>query len=279
MNIPLKQKIRLWFDFLRLAHQSSNQKLITNLQHSATFYEPWGDYLNTSFTKWWSNHKGLFRSVSSLRKMTPSDVIDNGSMYLVIPLTYAPTTVAKIVQRMYSEEQKHRQVVKKKVKKVYGGTFGLSTDDFQVSQFSYYYRFAKDVYLPMDENFEKVTTKQYVDMAKKIFANQKLVTSWEDRNLARRKVPFKDSSEIYANQSKRARDFVRIVQNILFNVSVGVFPGDYLTASVKNQSIKRRPIQNDNLNKVKRGVSQSRFVKRIVRDEPYDPYRRKVNSK
>jgi hypothetical protein len=197
-------------------------------------------------------------------------------MYLVIPFTYAPTTVGKIVQRMYDEEQTRRNAVKRKVKKVYGGEFGLSTDDFQASQFVYYYRFTKDVYLPLNQKNEKVTTKQYVDAAKKSFSNQKLVTSWSNESFARRKVPFKDSSEIYANQSKRARDFVRIVQNILINVSLGVFPGDYLTASVRNQSEKRRPTQKVNSNKVRRGVSQNRFVKRIVRDEQFDPYRRKV---
>ena len=277
MNIPLKQKIRLWFDFLRLVHQSSDPLLISNFNKIKNNYAPWDDYLNTSFTKWWLTHKSLFRNVSSLRKLTTSDQVDDSAMYLVIPFTYAPTTVGKIVQRMYGEEQTRRNAVKKKVKKVYGGDFGLSTDDFQASQFAYYYRFAKDVYLPLNKKGEKVTTKQYVDAAKRAFADQKLVTSWGSASLARRKVPFKDGSDIYANHSKRARDFVRIVQNILLNVSLGVFPGDYLTAGVKNQSIKRQPTQKVNSNKVLRGVSQKRFVKRIVRDEPYDPYRRKVS--
>jgi hypothetical protein len=278
MNIPLKQKIRLWFDFLRLAHESTDLVLIENLKSSKNFYSPWGNFLNTSFTKWWAMNKSLFRNVSTLRRMTSSDFVDEGSMYLVIPFTYAPTTVSKIVQRMYAEEFSSRQLEKKKVKKVYGGTFGLSTEDFQVSQFAYYYRFAKDVYLPLNAKGEKVTTKQYVDVAKKVFSNQKLITSWNDKTLARRKVPFKDSSEIYANQSKRARDFVRIIENILTNVSIGVFPGDYLTVSVKTQSQKRRLSTNLSVNKIKRGVSQSRYIKKVVRDESFDPFRRKVKS-
>ncbi len=272
MNIPLKQKIQRWFEFLKLAHKSTDPIVIANLKASAEKYAPWGDYLNTSFTKWWATHKDLFRSVSSMRRMTVSDAIDDNSMYLVIPFTYAPTTVAKIVQRMYAEEQNKRLESKKKVKKVYGGSFGLSTDDFQVSQFAYYHRFAKDVYLPLNASGEKVTTKQYVELAKKSFAKQKLVTSWDEKELARRKVPFKDSSDVYANQSKRARDFVRIVENILRNVSLGEFPGNYFTAAVKNQAVKRKKSPDYPVRKSKRGVSQRQYQTLIDRGNPFDIY-------
>lgn len=272
MNIPLKQKIQLWFKFLRLAHQSNNPIVISNLKVSKELYAPWGDYMNISFTKWWSTHKDLFRSVSSMRRMTPSDVVDEKAMYLVIPFTYAPTTISKIVQRMYADEQNKRLESKKKVKKVYGGSFGLTIDDFQVSHFEYYYRFAKEVYLPLNATGEKVTTKKYVDLAKKSFSKQKLVTSWKEKELARRKVPFKDSSDVYANYSKRARDFVRIVQNILKNVSAGEFPGDYLTVSVRNQGKIRKESPKYPVRKFGKGVLQSRYQDKIERDKPFNPY-------
>jgi hypothetical protein len=272
MNIPLKQKIQRWFEFLRLAHESTDPVVIANLRVSKSIYEPWGDYRNTPFTKWWATHKHLFRNVSNLRRMTSTDIVDDSAMFLVIPFTYAPTTVAKIVQRMYSEEQTRRQLEKRKVKKVYGGLFGLTTDEFQVSQFVYYHRFAKDVFLPLNASGDKVSTKRYIDAAIKAFAKQKLVTSWEDAKLARRKVPFKDSSNLYANQSKRARDFVRIVQNILRNVSAGVFPGDYLTAGVKNQAEQRRSSPKYPVRKHKRGVAKSRYQTIVERDQPFNVY-------
>jgi hypothetical protein len=155
---------------------------------------------------------------------------------------------------------------------VYGGDFALTTDDFQVSQFAYYHRFAKEVYLPLKASGVKVTTKQYVDLAKKSFAKQKLVTSWKEKELARRKVPFKDSSDLYANHSKRARDFVHIVTNILKNVSAGEFPGDYLTASVKNQGMFRKVSPNFPVNKKKKGVAQSRYQDKIEREKPFNVY-------
>jgi hypothetical protein len=271
MNIPLKQKIQRWFEFLRLAHQSTDPEVIANLKASKDFYEPWGDYRNTTFTKWWVEHKHLFRTVSTMRKMTASDVVDDSAFCVVIPFTYAPTTVAKIVQRMYGDELEKRTSNKKKVKKVYGGSFGLTTDDFQVSQFVYYHRFAKDVYLPLNASGDKVTTKKYVDAAKKSFAKQKLVTSWKDKADAKRQVPFKNSSDAYANLSKRARDFARIVQNILRNVSSGQFPGDYLTVGVKNQASKRS-VQRVRTGKA-RGVNQKRYKDVIRRKNELDPFR------
>ncbi len=270
MNISLKKKIQHWFNFLKLAHASTDPVVIQNLQDSKEFYAEWGNYQDQSFTSWWTDHKHLFRKVSSLRRMTAQDVVDDSALFLVIPYTYAPTTVAKIVQRIYDEEQTKRSNAKTKVKKVYGGSYGLSSDEFQVSQFTYYYRYAKDVYLPLMSSGKKVRTKNFIELAQVSFAKQKLVTSWEDQKLARRKVPFKDSSSDYPNLSKRARDFNKIVQNILINVSKGVFPGDYLTASVKNQAVKRS-VQRVRTGKA-RGVNQKRYQTLVNRDNPYDVY-------
>jgi len=260
---------------LKLAHKSNDPLVIANLKRSKSFYEPWGEYLNTPFTRWWTTHRHLFRTVSSIRKMNASDLVDENALYVVIPYTYAPTTVAKILHRMYEEELEQRTLSKRKVKKVYGGDFALTSDDFQVSQFAYYHRFAKEVYLPLNASGEKVTTKQYVDLAKKSFSKQKLVTSWKEKELARRKVPFKDSSDLYANHSKRARDFVHIVTNILKNVSSGEFPGDYLTASVKNQSINRSSNKFWGVAKKVRGVSLKRYIKVVKRENPYDMYEKR----
>lgn len=276
MNISLKSKIRHWFEFLRLAHQSTDPVIVKNLLKSKQFYKDWGNYREISFTKWWTEHRHLFRNVSSLRRMTSQDKFDDSALYLVIPFTYAPTTVAKIVQRIYDEEQKKRTVTKNKVKKIYGGSFGLSTEDFQASQFSYYFRYARDVYLPLTNNGGKVKTKDFIEKAVISFSKQKLVTSWEDSTLARRKVPFKESSHEYANLSKRARDFNLIVKNILLNVSLGIFPGDYLTTSVKNQNTNRKIKKPYLVRSHSRGVPLSRYVNKKKREDTVDPYRKFV---
>jgi hypothetical protein len=278
MNIPLKKKIQHWFNFLKLAHASTDPVVVQNLKDSRSFYEAWGNYQDQSFTKWWKDHRQLFRTVSSLRRMSAQDVVDDTALFLVIPFTYAPTSVAKIVQRIYAEEQDARSNRKTKVKKVYGGSYGLSTDEFQVSQFAYYFRYAKEVYLPLMNSGNKVRTKHFIELAQKSFARQKLVTSLEDAKLARRKVPFKDSSDEYANLSKRARDFNRIVHNLLVNVSKGAFPGDYLTASVKNQSALRSVKRAAPVRSHRRGVSDRKYLTKKSRIEQFDPYRSVIKN-
>ncbi len=275
MNISLKEKVQNWFNFLRLAHESKDQAVIANLKASRLLYEPWGDYRNTAFTRWWRDHSKLFRAVSALRKIEPGDVEDDSALFLAIPYIYAPTTVAKMVQNIYQREQDLRRESGGKVKKVYGGQFALTAEDLQASQFHYYYRFAKDVYLPLNAGDAKPTTKNYVDRAELVFANQKLVTSWEDDALARRKVPFTKPNAPYANKSRMVRNYVVVVENLLRNVAKGEFPGDYLTVAVKNQSTKRQESAMSKKNVVKRGVSPRRYQKVVDRENPFNPYARK----
>lgn len=274
MNISLKEKIQHWFNFLRLAHESEDQDVIASLVRSRDLYESWGDYRNTSFTPWWREHSKLFRSVGAMRKMAVGDVPDESALFLAIPFIYAPTTVAKMVQSIYQREQDLRREPGGKVKKVYGGQFALTAEDIQASQFHYYYRFAKDVYLPLNAGGGEPSTKNYVDRSEKVFAKQRLVTSWEDDALARRKVPFTQIDAPYANKSRMARNYVMIVQNILRNVAKGEFPGDYLTVAVKNQGVKRRsaPVYPERSHK--RGVSQKRYQEVKKREDPFDPYKK-----
>jgi hypothetical protein len=273
MNISLKEKVQHWFNFLRLAHESQDPVVVGNLKVSRLLYEPWGDYRNTSFKPWWREHSKLFRSVGAMRKMVPGDVPDESALFLAIPYIYAPTTVAKMVQNIYQREQNQRRASGGKVKKVYGGQFALTAEDLQASQFHYYYRFARDVYLPLNAGGDKPTTKNYVDLAEKVFAKQKLVTSWEDDALARRKVPFTQTDAPYANKSRMARNYVVVVLNLLRNVAKGEFPGDYLTVAVKNQGVRRKASPEYSVRATRRGVSQKRYQEVKKRENPFDPYR------
>ena len=272
MNISLKEKVQHWFNFLRLAHESQDPAVVGNLKASRLLYEPWSDYRNTSFTRWWRDHSKLFRAVGAMRKMVPGDVPDESTLFLVIPYIYAPTTVAKMVQNIYQREQDLRREPGGKVKKVYGGQFALTAEDLQSSQFHYYYRFAKDVYLPLNAGGTKPSTKNYVDRAEKVFAKQKLVTSWEEEALARRKVPFTQTDAPYANKSRMARNYVVVVENLLRNVAGGEFPGDYLTVAVKNQSMRRKSASVHAGRAYKRGVNQKRYQEVKKRENPFDPY-------
>lgn len=225
LNISLKTKVKYWFWFLRLAHTSTDSRVITAIKESASFYEPWGDYLHGSFNAWWKGHASLFKQPSSLTRMSAGDIAcSDDCLYFRVPLTYAPTTAAKIIERMYREEFEKRRVRTSKVKKVYGGEYRLSADDFQVSQFDYYHRFTRDVYLPLVSGSTKAKVKDFIDLAISTFARQKLKSSLE---FARRKVPFSDADTDTENLKRQVRRYRAISENLLLNVAQGKFPGDY----------------------------------------------------
>ena len=61
MKNSLKEKIRYWFEFLNLAHQSTNPIVVSNLRESSKFYSRWGKYRTVKFDSWWREHSSLFR--------------------------------------------------------------------------------------------------------------------------------------------------------------------------------------------------------------------------
>lgn len=99
-----KQHIRLWFEFLKLAHQ--DPALQDNLKRSADFYAPWGDVTNTLFDPWWAGHKDLF---GDDRVLEVSKVSQHPNLITIqVPLNVAVSTTIKEVKRLIEERQEQK---------------------------------------------------------------------------------------------------------------------------------------------------------------------------
>lgn len=280
MNISLKTKIKYWWNFLRLAHLSNEREIIDALNDSVDFYKAWGNYRTGSFDQWWKEHSHLFHTRNSMKKMNVGESASDDALYLRVPFTYAPTTASTVFEKIYREEYEKQHTEKKKVKKVYGGTYRLSDIDFQTSQFEYYLRFTKDVYLPIMSDNPNAQTKPYVLLAIEKFKNQKVKSSLG--TLARRKVPFTYETEKYETQRRLASRYRTYSHNIMLNVAKGVFPGEYEEASIKNQAEKRKSETKFPDRKYKRGVAQSRYIEIKDRESGFDIYAKRgsrANSK
>jgi hypothetical protein len=94
MNNSLKEKIRYWFEFLRLAHESKDP-IVVNALRSNDVYEKWGDYRSVKFNSWWSSHSSLFKNEQVLSIPQVGEIVDSEFFYVKIPFTYAPTSVGK----------------------------------------------------------------------------------------------------------------------------------------------------------------------------------------
>ena len=102
MNIVLRTKIKYWFDYLRLAHKSSDPSVISALEKSKEKYKSWGAYQTMGFDEWWKKHSHLFREASTakIRSYKEGEIVEGNSFCLQIPLHYAPSTAAKIFKEI-----------------------------------------------------------------------------------------------------------------------------------------------------------------------------------
>jgi len=260
MNIPLKTRVKYWFEYLRLAHQSHDPKIIQSLNANKSFYKEWGNYLNTSFDDWWKSHAHLFRELSKVKRLQSNDEIEENSFSFQVPFTYAPTTASKIFKEMYEREFEARRTVKKKLKKVYGGTFSLTVDDLKVDRMRYYLHYTKNVYLPLKNSDGRVTTKQFIKKAEEVFSKVKKLTKSSDKS----RIPFQTSSKVYENQNRNARRYNIYSDNLLFNVAKGIFPGEYEKPRDKVITIKKSP--NYPVRKYKKDGSSVNRERELTRD-------------
>jgi hypothetical protein len=267
MNIPLKTKVKYWFEYLRLAHESNDLIVIDNLKKDT--YKDWGEYLTTPFDDWWKTHSKLFKESHPLKRLSADDEVQSDMFTVQFPFTYAPTTAAKIFKEMYEREFEQRRTVKKKLKKVYGGSFSLTVDDLKVDRFRYYLLYTKKVYLPLLNTQKKVTTKDFIKKAEIEFKKVRKVKASSDKST----IPFQTSSDVYENQSRNARRYNTYSENLILNVSKGIFPGEYEKPRNPVKIVKKEKIEKTSL--IKRGVAQSRYQNIKKRESVFDMYEKR----
>ena len=230
MRHPLKDKIKFWLYFLRLAHQIDDKVIQNNLKKKKAFYARWGDIHKGNYNDWWRKHSSLFRDNVNLSRMNVGEVCKDDAFYLRVPYIFAPVTLGKIVANMYKKELEAQEEANKKktrVKKKYGGEYTLTaTDDYhedtyRVEHMKYYYVFAKDVYMKLMNT--KATQREWHDLTTSVFKKKfKKQTSRE-----KRPHPFTTDTS-YESDMRQIRRYKNSVAKLLVNVSNGIFPGDYV---------------------------------------------------
>ena len=191
-----------------------------------------------------------------------------------IPYSLSPTAVGKTIASMYRKKQSEKQTTKPaksgKTKKVYGGQFVLSSPEYQVAQFAYYYKFAKDVYVP-SVNKGKLRNKELLDTAKSVFSGLKRKTT------TLRDIPFTKTDPSPDAESKQIRRYHQYAEKLLSNVSLGIFPGEYelrpktTAVQLKLELTEKRKNQKSEITK-KRRARHSTDAKIFKRPNLLDPH-------
>ena len=281
MNISIKSKVRHWFNFYRLALQSTDPEIIANCKKSAKFYESWGDISNINFDEWWKTHSHLFHTRQKIEILTGKFEADGSAMYLRVPLTFTSTVASNYFGRIYKEEQLKRETSKSKIKKKYLGSFDFDPIEFQDDNFKYYFLYASKVYLPLLDKLEiEPKAKDLVELAKVVFTKLTEKTIKKSKEVKKQRIaPFRqDIKNDYATLSKTARRYRTIAQNLIRNVSLGVFPGqDYqkrVTPYLENKP-KPRPSLIESKVKQKRVVRNAAYKKKVLIVDEMSPTPRK----
>jgi hypothetical protein len=88
-----KEAIRLWFEFLKRAHNDDGVTV------NAEYYQLWGDVVNTKFDGWWrQNAEQLFprRKVDLMQRY----LSDAGVVHIAVPIALTPTEAANQVRQL-----------------------------------------------------------------------------------------------------------------------------------------------------------------------------------
>lgn len=99
-----KQKVRLWFEFYKLALQDSTLTDLVN--ESREYYANWGDVTDIKFDPWWADHKHLFPPVEVQvinGKQAPNTA---HTLSVAIPLNQALHQTIKQLTELVKQAQK-----------------------------------------------------------------------------------------------------------------------------------------------------------------------------
>lgn len=287
MNNSIKSKVKHWFNFYKLALQSTDEEIIANRKKSSKFYEPWGDISKISFDEWWKSHSHLFHTRQKIDVLSGEFKTDGNAMYLRVPLTFSSTIASKYFSRIYKEEQSKIDDSNSKIKKKYLGSFNFDPIEFQDDNFKYYFLYASKVYIPLLSQLNgEPKSKQLVELAKSVFEKLTEKTTKKSREVKKQRIaPFRQDLKLdYETLTRTATRYRTISRNLIRNASLGIFPGnDYqksVTPYLKNKE-KPKPSLIDEKVKKKRVVRNAAYQKKVLIVDQLSPTPRKryVNSR
>jgi hypothetical protein len=270
---PVVEKVQIWFHFLNLAHKSKDPELIALLEANKSKYEQWGNYRTTSWTKWWKSHSHLF-ATQKVQVITEEDEFPSGTLVISIPFDKPKSQVGNTVKRLYSKALEERG----RVPRLSQFKFSINPKTGKehlvyAEKMRTYLAYAKEIYIPITNTGLNISPKELLD--KSINALEKIKVRKRSLKRGRAKNTLIEQVKLFENEFNALQQISRMntyVENILFNVASGEFPGEY--------NKKRKPTKlkmaTSKVNKVSRAkattaTAQSRYMqnKRVDGEDPF----------
>jgi hypothetical protein len=215
-----KRAYRLWFEYLRVARQSTDQKVRAALMVSQPVYAAWEMDKGESYDVWWKTHGHLFEEKFVVRELEAGEPpLDPDALILEVPLTESPTVLTRkaksLIQAAFEARERTEKKAKKKPSATYQLTDGAEPKLDAVREMLSVYR---DVYL----KDPKLRGEKLLDAAHRYYLGR--------RNKRWAKVPMAlmyDSDGDKVRAMRNLRRYIQKAEKVVLNVARGQFPGKY----------------------------------------------------
>ncbi len=218
-----KEQYRLWFEFLKLAHQSDKPIIQQALKASAEFYSPWEIDKHEKFDDWWKDKSNLFNDTLEVRKLEAGALPDTPECLVVqIPLNRTQSELLAAVRKVLAQHYDDIGKTSRKNRALATSAYGLTGKG------------------EMKTDAVRETLSVYRDVKLKNPASlkgKKLLAAIHDYYLKRRNkkwavvpLPLQYDPESEEDLRRALRNMNRYLTNaesILLNVAQGEFPGHY----------------------------------------------------
>ena len=230
---PVNEKVQIWFHFLNLAYNSKDPELIDLLDANKSMYEQWGNYRTTSWTKWWKNHSHLF-TTQKVQVITEDDEFPADTFVISIPFDKSKSQAGNTVKHLYGKALEERGRVPRL------SQFKFSTNPktgkehlVYAEKMRTYLTYASEVYIPTLHSDVEVSRKEFLEKTVSTLEKMKIRNRTLIRGRGKNAVM---EQYILNNLDMTIQQIDRMsiyVENILFNVASGIFPGEYSTKRKK----------------------------------------------
>lgn len=215
-----REAFRLWFEYLKVARESTDKSVKSALIVSSPFYAPWEMSSAGKFDAWWKDHAHLFEEKVSVRKMNVGELpVDRDALIIEVPLTQSPTILTKkvkaLIQSAFDEKEKTQRKGKTKATAYYHLTEGSEPKLDAVREMLSIYR---DVYLKNP----KLRGEKLLDAVHAYYLKRK--------NKRFAKVPMSflhDGGDDKERAMRNLRRYIQKAEKVVLNVARGQFPGTY----------------------------------------------------
>ena len=226
-STPLREKVQLWFHFLCLAHKSKDPDLKAVLEANKEMYVDWGDFTNSTWTAWWKDHAFLFY-VERMIQLQPGTVVPPNRFVFSIPVDRTKAQATELFKAIYAKMQSEIGQAEKPQFKFSVNPKTGKEHLVYAEKMRTYLQYAKGVYIPITNSGSNVSADELLQKA--VVALEKIKVRKRSLERGRAKNALLEQVKKYENNQNALQQIKRMnmyVENILFNVASGEFPGVY----------------------------------------------------